>query len=218
MDHLSRRRGFVRGDDQERGVNCIDKMATVVIPALLGLERRWGQEKRHPDLSPWPSLINVLRIEGGGNTFVLPNDCRAYFTVVYLPGENVDAVRGHVEAEVAAAASADPWLRLHPPRVDWSPAKLAIDFRPLQGSASGAGASLLGTCVRDVTGSDPFIGGRESITDAGVLSEAGIPTVIFGPGDRDVIHGPDEYVELERVVTFAKSVALFLLRWCGEAN
>jgi acetylornithine deacetylase len=51
--------------------------------------------------------------------------------------------------------------------------------------------------------------------DGGWLHRAGIPTVVFGPGDKTVIHAPDEYVVVDDVVAFAKTCALFLLRWCG---
>src|SRR5262249_9732307 len=59
------------------------------------------------------------------------------------------------------------------------------------------------------------VSGRDATVAGGWLQQAGMPTVVFGPGDKRLVHQPNEYVDLEDVVTFAKTVALFLLRWCG---
>ncbi|MDN5551431.1 MAG: M20/M25/M40 family metallo-hydrolase, partial [Brevibacterium sp.] len=36
-------------------------------------------------------------------------------------------------------------------------------------------------------------------TEAGLFSNAGIPTVVCGPGDIAQAHAPDEYIELEQI-------------------
>jgi acetylornithine deacetylase len=36
-------------------------------------------------------------------------------------------------------------------------------------------------------------------TEAGLFSEAGIPTVVCGPGDIAQAHAPDEFIELEQI-------------------
>src|SRR5207244_7154502 len=108
--HLIQRRRMVRAGGGLAAANAIEKMATKVIPALLELEQRWGVFKSHPLLPPGQALVNVFSIEGGGNTFILPNECRAYATVVYLPGEEVESVKADVEATVRAAAATDAWL------------------------------------------------------------------------------------------------------------
>jgi acetylornithine deacetylase len=36
-------------------------------------------------------------------------------------------------------------------------------------------------------------------TEAGIFSEAGIPTVIIGPGSIDDAHRPDEFVSLQQL-------------------
>ena len=213
--HLIQRRRIVRAGGGLDAANCIEKMATKVIPALLELEQRWGISKEHPLLPPGQAMINVFAIEGGGNTFILPNECRAYATVVYLPGEYLEEVKAEVETHLQSVAAADGWLKQHPPQVDWKPARFPIEFLPMDGRPDDPGAALLAECLSTVTGRPALVGGRDAIVDGGWLHRAGIPTVVFGPGDKRVIHQPDEYVELEDVVTFAKTVCLFLVRWCG---
>jgi len=216
--HLIQRRRIVRAGGGLDAANCIEKMATKVIPALLELEQRWGVFKGHPLLPPGQAMINVFAIEGGGNTFILPNECRAYVTLVYLPGEDLEEVKAEVEAYVQAVAATDRWLERHPPQVDWNPDRFPIQFLPMDGRPDDPGAALLAACLTAVTGHPASVSGRDAIMDGGWLYRAGIPTVVFGPGDKRVIHQPDEYVELEDVVTYTKAVALFLLRWCGTAH
>jgi acetylornithine deacetylase len=42
--------------------------------------------------------------------------------------------------------------------------------------------------------------GRVSFgTEAGMLQEIGVPTVVCGPGEIRVAHQPDEYVEIDQL-------------------
>ena len=61
--------------------------------------------KEHPLLPPGQALINCFAIEGGGNTFILPNECRLYLTTVYLPNEQLDDVKAQVEGSAAGNRS-----------------------------------------------------------------------------------------------------------------
>jgi acetylornithine deacetylase len=210
--HLIHRRLMLSGE--LKAANCIEKMATRIVPALRELEQEW-RAKSHPLLPSGQALINVFAIEGGGNTFILPDQCRLYATVVYLPGEEVEEVRAEVERKLCSLAEVDEWLSEHPPQVEWNPAAAPIQFLPIDGRPDDEGPALLAECLEAVSGREPTVAGRDAIMDGGWLHQAGIPTVVFGPGDKQVIHRPDEYVELADVLVFAKAVALFMLRWCG---
>lgn len=169
-------------------------------------------------LPPGQAMINVFAITGGGNTFILPNECNAYITVVYLPGEDTAEVRKQIETKLAAVSATDPWLAAHPPSVEWNPAEYPIEFLPIDGGPDDPGPALLARCLEQVIGLPIEVSGRDAIMDGGWLHAAGIPTVVFGPGDKRVIHRPDEYVELRDVSNYAKTVALFLMRWCGAGD
>jgi acetylornithine deacetylase len=47
------------------------------------------------------------------------------------------------------------------------------------------------------------------------LQAAGIPTIVFGPGEGRIAHGRDEYVTLEEIFGAARSLAVAVLDWCG---
>jgi acetylornithine deacetylase len=47
-------------------------------------------------------------------------------------------------------------------------------------------------------------------TEAAMLSQAGINTVVYGPGNLEQAHKPDEYVEINQLETAAACYALAL--------
>jgi acetylornithine deacetylase len=54
-------------------------------------------------------------------------------------------------------------------------------------------------------------------SDASFYEAAGIPSVVFGPGDLRIAHCKDESVVLSEVVGAAKSLAAAVTEWCGVA-
>ncbi|MCL5957883.1 MAG: ArgE/DapE family deacylase, partial [Chloroflexi bacterium] len=141
--HLVHRKNFVHAGGQMEGANAIEKMATKIIPALNELEREWAVFKTHPLLPPGLPVINPFAIEGGGNTFILPHECKLYVTVYYLPNEKKEDVQGQVEDQVRRAAELDSWLRKYPPTVEWNPERSPIEFVPADFDPESAGVILL---------------------------------------------------------------------------
>jgi acetylornithine deacetylase len=47
---------------------------------------------------------------------------------------------------------------------------------------------------------------------------AGIPTIIFGPGDLKLAHGDDEHITLEDIITAARLYAAFAVVACNSEN
>ena len=216
--HLVARKFTTNAGGELEGANCVEKMAVHVIPALTELERQWAVFKTHPLVPPGACNINVLQIEGGANTFILPDRCDAYVTVTYLPNETRDEVVREVEEHVAHAAALDDWLRKYPPQFEWSPPEHPIEFAPADIDPESQPVRGLTDAIRDASGHEPRLGGRGGITDAGWFARAGIPSVVFGPGDVNYAHRIDERVHLDDVVSHCKATALFVLRHCGPAD
>jgi acetylornithine deacetylase/succinyl-diaminopimelate desuccinylase family protein len=213
--HLIQRNELLLQNTEFEGHNCIQKMAEVIIPALLSLEQAWLETKTHPLLPRGYAMLNIFEIEGGGNTFILPRECKLHATAVYLPNDSAELVRGEINEIINAASERDEWLKDHPPVISWQPERHNIQFLPIDTSRTDVGARLLAQCLGQVRRRPVTLAGRAAIMDGGWLEAAGIPTVVFGPGDRRVIHRPDEYVEISDVVTFAQTLALFIARWSG---
>jgi acetylornithine deacetylase len=54
-------------------------------------------------------------------------------------------------------------------------------------------------------------------SDGSFYEAAGIPAVVYGPGDLKIAHCKDEYVVLEEVALGARALALAVMDWCGDA-
>jgi len=198
-------------------VNAIEK-AAYLIGAIRRLREEWALRPRHPHLSPADCVPTMV---GGGEWLVnYPARCRLDCHIEFLPepaaAEDHGAVRVREEFEawIAQAAAADPWLREHPPRVEW----LLGAVPPAEVSpAEPVVGTLLGV-ERDL-GRAGRLGGLENWHDgATLIVEAGIPAVCYGPGDIYTAHGPQEHVPIAELVACAQGIALAALRFCGTRN
>ncbi len=127
-------------------------------------------------------------------------------------GEDIESARRMLEQTVARAADADPWLREHPPTVEWwggqfEPASISPDH-PLVDTVCQSYGEVSGTPAR-VTGV-PYGADMRLL-----VLEGNTPTVLFGPGDVRKAHQPDEYVSIDELITAARTLALVALRFCG---
>ena len=200
------------------GANAIEKMVKI-ITALQELERHWAVVKRHPLLPPGSTTINPAVIEGGRHPAFMADECRLWITVHYLPTERYEDVVREIEDYLMHVAMADPWMRKHPPKFKWGGKSLTKDrgeiFPPADVDPNHPGVKTLLECHKAVTGSETEVAMWPSVSDAGWLSRAGIPTVIYGPGELTQAHAVNEYVRFEDVVKATKVLALMLMSWCG---
>lgn len=196
-------------------VNAIEK-ARVVIDALRRLhdEHREHPDHRHLHLSP--GHVIPTRIRGGDWAVNVPDVCTLTYHVSYLPGHaDADGWGTHVESEVEAAienaASSDPWLAEHPPRVRWLldvPAAEIDAGEPIVGLALDAGADA---------GRPGRRAGLDSWHDGATFTRFGAtPTIAIGPRSIDRAHTVDEHVPIDDLVDCAKLYALAALRFCGH--
>ena len=113
------------------------------------------------------------------------------------------------------AAELDPWLKEHPPEIKfnlhWPPAVTPVDHPIVQTCAAAHRQVVRPTKVNDHS----LLQGFAAVCDAAFLNAAGIPSVIYGPGNLLQAHAVDEYVSIDELVTAAKTYALIALEWCG---
>jgi len=203
------------GSVRDEGVNAIEKFWPL-FEALRGLEAErnagGGGELYARYRLPWPIEIGTLRAGEWASSVPGLLVCEGRCGVAV--GEGPAAARRALEEAVTSAAEADPWLRYHPPRVEWwggrfDPAT-TDPAEPVVGAVRGA--------VRDVTGAVPPIEGVTYGSDLRLLVNlGGVPTVLFGPGDVRVAHMADEYVPLDQLHTAAEALVVAAVRFCGAA-
>ena len=87
--------------------------------------------------------------------------------------------------------------------------------RPLETPRSATIVELLAQSVGRITGHEPVLGMQTFWTDAALLSEAGIPSVLFGPGGAG-LHSAVEFVNLDEVRICAEALAACAHAFCGD--
>ena len=221
--HVGNRSLAIRpgGPGDAIGVNALEK-AVKVVGWLQELEEEWGLTKTHPSFPPGFFTIgpNVLRADAGVPfpAFV-PDRAHVEYVVWYPPQEPAADVAREIEERVAAGCGLDPWLAEHPPELvwvnNWPPMETPWEHPLTQAMRSGHEAA---TGERPGTPSPQAPNCFGAASDGSFYEAAGIPAVVYGPGDLKIAHCKDEYVEVDDVVTAAKALAFAAVEWCGVAE
>ncbi len=109
------------------------------------------------------------------------------------------------------AAERDPWMKVHPPKINWvgtlPPCEIDIDHPIFE---------LMEKSFEIVTGKGANISAITGATEASLLTYyGGTPSLVFGPGNMKQAHYPDEFVNVNDVLTATKVFAKTLFDWCG---
>lgn len=198
---------------REEGVSAIEKFIPIHA-ALMALEHERNTSFHDPLFARYalPYALCIGRVEAGDWPSSVAESLTCEGRYGLAVGEEIPAARRQFEAAVARAAQADPWLRDHPPVVEWwggqfEPAGIAVDHPIVTTVAEAFGA---------VTGAATRLEGMTYGADMRLLVNVGhTPTVMFGPGDVRNAHQPDEHVPVADLVAVTRTLALTALRFCG---
>ena len=173
------------------GVNAVE-FAAEAVAFLKGLARR------HRDQGPYDRGFDVAHttvhtgvIRGGTALNVIPHDCAFDFEFRHLPGDDPerllhefgDYVKTRLEPEMRAVHAAsgftiEPLSQI--PVLDTGPESEVVAL------------------AQELSGSNEI--GKVSFgTEGSQFQQAGIPTVVCGPGSILQAHKPNEYVELDQI-------------------
>ena len=173
-----------------KGVNAVETAAELV--AYL---RKMARKKRSdgpfdPAFDPPYTTIQTGLISGGTAVNIVPRECRFDFEMRYLPEDDPSAIADEVKRYAATlmpemqAVSEDAGIAFEETNnVPALSAKESDEVVQLALALSGANG----------TGKVSFA------TEGGLFQQAGIPTVICGPGSIEQAHKPDEFIELDQV-------------------
>ncbi|GAB4429266.1 MAG: ArgE/DapE family deacylase [Chloroflexi bacterium OHK40] len=198
---------------REEGVSAIEKFAPLH-HAILELERARNQRHTHPLFAryrtPYPICIGTLRAGTWASSEAESLVAEGRYGIAI--GEDPRTARLELEQAVARAAAADPWLRDHPPRLEWWGGRFDPASTPESDPIVGAVAESFAA----VTGAPAALEGMPYGADMRLLVNVGhIPTVLFGPGDVRVAHRPDEFVAVDDLLAATRTLALTAMRFCG---
>ncbi|WP_281687422.1 acetylornithine deacetylase [Pseudomonas citronellolis] len=174
-----------------QGVNAIE-YAAKLINRLGEIGTRLAAPERHdPRFDPPYSTVQTGVIGGGRALNIVPAECQFDFEVRALPSDDpqqvAEQLRDYAETELL------PKMRA---------VKAEADIRFSELSAYPALAtdpqSEVAQLLARLSGSDEFSTVAFG-TEGGLFDQAGIPTVVCGPGSMDQGHKPDEFVSVEQL-------------------
>jgi len=172
------------------GVNAVEAAAEIVA-YLKGMARK--SRDRGPfdrQFSPPYTTIHTGTVRGGTALNIVPKDCEFVFEFRTLPGDPPEPLLEEVRRFAAG---------LVPEMQKVSP-DTGISFEILTSTVglSEAPDSEVAELARALSGANTV--GKVSFgTEAGLFQEAGIPTIVCGPGSIDEAHRPNEFIAIDQV-------------------
>lgn len=174
-----------------QGVNAIEYAAKLIHHLTLMGQRLTEPERQDTRFDPPFTTVQTGVIQGGRALNIVPADCVFDFEVRTLPQDDAQAVA----LELERYAQRELLPQMHAVNRD-----TAIRFSPISGypalytAAHSAAARLL----THLTGSEDFSTVAFG-TEGGLFHQAGIPSVICGPGSMAQGHKPDEFITVEQL-------------------
>jgi acetylornithine deacetylase ArgE len=170
----------------EKGVNAIYRMARL-LPAVE--QYAIGLQNSQPDPLLGPPTLSVGIIAGGASVNTVPDRCQIEIDRRLIPGEDARAAPGQLTAFLEREAGIDFPFEVSAPTL------IAPALAP---AGSAELVDRLGRAMDTVTGPHRVTAVPYG-TDASTIAQAGIPAVVFGPGDIARAHTCDEWVPLDEV-------------------
>jgi acetylornithine deacetylase len=172
-----------------------------VLARLEALNEDLGRRRADPLTGP-PSLHASI-IHGGREWSSYPDRCELKVERRTVTGETDALVVREIEAILHALQSEDPEFE--------AGMKLVTSRAPYGLSPGHELPRALSRIAREQSGRGA-LSGMSFWTDAAILGEAGIPSVLFGPGGAG-LHSVEEYVELSDVEACASALTALALEW-----
>ena len=191
------------GSQPQLGVDAIAK-AGRVLTGIEDLGRRLAGGEGHPLLGP--GSVHASLIEGGQELSSYPERCLVQLERRTVPGESAELVEEQVRELVAEAARADPQLRAE--------VRTTLVRPPFEIPVDADIVRLVHGHAALVLGMPPPIIGWAAWMDSAILAEAGVPSVVFGPGGHGA-HETLEWADLESVERCAEVLVGVAGEFCG---
>jgi acetylornithine deacetylase len=181
------------------GVNAIEAAAELVALLKAMARRRRDAGPFDPEYTPPYTTIQTGVIHGGTALNIVPKDCSFDFEFRLLPGEDPDAGIGELRA--FAENRLLPEMRA-------VRAEAAIEFEELSAfpgldTADDAEITRLVATLTGANGTAKVSFG----TEGGLFQQAGIPTIVCGPGSIEQAHKPDEFIDLDQIARCERFIA-----------
>jgi succinyl-diaminopimelate desuccinylase len=186
------------GSRPSSGINAIEQMVDIVLPALRGLE---------PSVAPATEVaipgpgVNLAMLTGGFAPNIVPDHCQARLDYRLSSGQASEELLDSVDAVLASLRAAHPDLRVE--------SRVVLRAEPLYTAPECDLVHGLSRTILAVTGRPARYFGKTGTGDVNLVHERlHVPVVAYGPGN-DSGHGPDEWVALDDLVDVTRVYAAF---------
>jgi len=184
--------GFeVHSSSPRRGVNAISGAAMIVAE----LERIFDELAERGDqtgrFDPPYSTVHVGTINGGTARNITARECRVHWEFRGVPDLDAEEIPRRIDAFVEAQVL--PRLRRF-----GGPAEVRTEMEIVVPGLAPDPGSAAETLAKRLTNSNATITVPYG-SEAGRFQQAGIPTVLCGPGDIAQAHQPDEWIEESQI-------------------
>jgi acetylornithine deacetylase len=194
------------GSRPREGRDAIRLMGRV-LGALDALDRELQARTPHPLLGT--ASLHASVIAGGHELSSYPDRCHLQMERRTVPGEPPGVAGSEMEAILARLRDEDPDFRGASKVTFGRPSHEIAPNHPLAVAMQQAHSTAAPQHLSTVA---PVIG-MSFWTDAAVLSEAGIPAILYGPSGAG-LHSIEEWVETKSVLTCRDALVLLAREWC----
>jgi acetylornithine deacetylase/succinyl-diaminopimelate desuccinylase len=184
-----------------QGINALKRLNQLM--TLINEKLEPALKKRtHPLLGS--SLVNLGKVWGGEQPNVVPGDAHLQIERRYIPGETLESVTAELQEIVDVC---NKGYENYPITFTSMPYSLLVTKTPMDVPAENPIVQAMLAAGKAVSGEKMEIVGIPFWGDAGVLSDAGVTSILFGPGEVSDAHTARERVSLTDVYNAAKVYA-----------
>lgn len=191
------------GSRPDLGVDAITRTG----PFLTGLEQLAQQlaaQPGHPLLGP--GSVHASLITGGEELSSYPARCTVSLERRTIPGEDAETIRAQLQAILDRITAQNPDFAAQiTPGLERQPFDVAEDAPIVRSVAAAFEAE---------TGIAPTLRGEAFWTDAALLSQAGIPSLLFGV-DGSGAHAATEWVEIDSLMRVSRVLLRTITHFCA---
>lgn len=183
-----------------------------LIQVLRELEKEMNADVKHPLYKDHehPINLNVGTITGGHWPSSVPSDCSFVCRLSYMPDMKNKVVQQLVKESIQKEAQKHSLLRKHPPIVEF----YGFQSEGIVLDKKCDLINVLGKAHQAVTNEEMKFVASTGTTDMRYFNlYEDIPATCYGPIGGN-IHTSNEFVELDSIITGAKTLTLFILEWC----
>lgn len=197
---------------RDEGVSALEKFLPI-FESLRELEQERNGVLSHPLYEGVSNKvpINIGVVRAGNWASTVPESLVAEGRVGLIPGEEVEPFKEIVAERIATVADRDPWLRDHPPELEW----FGGQFAPAEVPPDAPICEAVKRAHEWTTGEAPAVEGVPYGADMRLFIHfGGMPCVMYGAGDVNVAHAPDEHISVTELLTATTTIACLLADWC----